>query len=111
MQKDDTIDWKDLAISELQLGVILEDTILPKQQSEMCELLARLELQTERARKVFSLMDSNDKGCVVAQDLLQADLDGELEEDHVLEMIEEFAPDREILTVNDIIRIARIVNL
>jgi Ca2+-binding EF-hand superfamily protein len=64
----------------------------------------------QQARKAFELIDTHDKGCIVAQDLLQADLDGALDEEMVEEMMEEFVPDGEVLTENDIIRIARLVN-
>lgn len=110
---------------ELRLGVILDDTQLPPaaaagSKDVLCEWLAALVWQTQQARKVFALLDTHGKGCIVAQDLLNGDLDGALDEDAVVEMMDAFRvggarsgddDDSAVLTEDDIIRIARLVNL
>jgi hypothetical protein len=120
-QESSSLCWKELAVRELRLGVVWDDDddvrppLVPEtltNKNKLCEWLAAMVWQTQQARKVFALMDTHDKGCIVAQDLLQADLDGALDEEMVVEMMEEFVPgDGEVLTENDIIRIARLVNL
>jgi hypothetical protein len=85
--------WRELAVRELRLGVVLDDTKLPAHYLEkdvLCEWLAALVWQTQQARKVFALLDTHGKGCIVAQDLLNGDLDGALNEDAVVEMMNEF---------------------
>jgi hypothetical protein len=110
-----------LAVRELQLGVILDDTKLPARYLEkdvLCEWLAALVWQTQQARKVFALLDTHGKGCIVAQDLLNGDLDGALNEDAAVEMMDEFRVsggdddiDSAVMTEDDLIRVARVVNL
>jgi hypothetical protein len=113
--------WRELAVRELQLGVILDDTQLPAHYMKkdiLCEWLAALVWQTQQARKVFALLDTHGKGCIVAQDLLNGDLDGALNEDAAVEMMDEFRVmsggddvDSAVMTENDLIRVARLVNL
>jgi hypothetical protein len=116
-ESSSSLGWKELAVRELRLGVVWDDDVKPPlpatltNKDNLCEWLAVMVWQTQQARQVFALMDTHDKGCIVAQDLLTADLDGALDEEMVVEMMEEFVPDGEVLTENDIIRIARLVNL
>jgi hypothetical protein len=119
-ESSSSLGWKELAVRELRLGVVWDDddNVRPPllattltNKDNLCEWLAVMVWQTQQARQVFALMDTHDKGCIVAQDLLTADLDGALDEEMVVEMMEEFVPDGEVLTENDIIRIARLVNL
>jgi len=72
--------------------------------------------QTIKAAQVFELLDKNGKGCIVIQDVQQACdeiLTGEqaVTSEEVSEMMEEFCSSNELLSKDDIIRIARQVNL
>ena len=81
------------------------------------DLLERLYVQTEKARKVFALLDHAGKGVVVLEDLqtvLSNDqvLQNEVGDDNLEEMMQAVDTSGDgLLTCDDMIRIARTVGL
>jgi len=105
----------------LRLPHVDEDAILdcPGGDDDALEELAiRLHLQTERARKVFDLLDAAGKGVVVLEDLQRfvgevlTGGDSTIDDDDLMEMVEEFDTSGcGLLSRDDLVLIARKVGL
>jgi hypothetical protein len=121
--------WQEIFAEQLELSHVstddLAECLLTSSKNSVLESLQALAIekyhQNERATQVFHMLDEAGKGCVVGSDVLRAVQElGELSsasEDHIQpeqveEMMQEFCTtDDDLLTKDDIIRIARIVNL
>jgi Ca2+-binding EF-hand superfamily protein len=93
-------------------------TISEWQRSHLIEFLAEELIGTDQARRAFDLLDIDGKQFVCLQDLQRAAskllLGDEMNDDALIEMIQEYEATGDghgILTRDDIIRIARDVNL
>jgi hypothetical protein len=102
-----------------------DDNQQPQVEMAMESLVARAYRQTVQANAVFDLLDMDGKGCVVAEDLHRAvaelwtrESDESISEDQVEEMMQfagtdqiDMHDDMKILSRDDLVRIARMVNL
>lgn len=77
--------------------------------------LARCMELSSRISKVFALLDDGGKGCVVANDIVHvsSQLGGDqvITEEEAVEMVDEFAGDEGVLTLQQLAQIASEVNL
>lgn len=106
---------------DLKLPHVGKDSILNCvcDADSLDNLAAALYLQTERANKVFEMLDTGGKGVVVIEDLQRAATefldDGSVDDDDLVDMMQEFdksSSDGEgLLTKDDIVLIARKVGL
>ena len=82
---------------------------------QLQRLAERLTIQTENAKRVFELLDENGKGVVVLQDLqrVASDVmgDGKWEDEDLIGMVQLVAAADGLVTQDDIIRVARKVEL
>ena len=92
------------------------ETFPDPRQAEL--FLARCVHRSDQVSRVFALLDTDGKGCVVANDILRVarELGGEdaaMTEEEATEMVEEFAPaDADgVLSLQDVTEIAAKVNL
>jgi hypothetical protein len=102
-----------------------DDSQQRKVEMAIESLVARAYRQTVQANEVFDLLDMDDKGCIVAEDLHRAvaelwtrESDEGISEEQVEEMMQfagtdkaEMHDDFRMLSRDDIVRIARMVNL
>lgn len=79
------------------------------------DLAGELYVQTEKADRVFQMLDEAGKGVVVLEDLQRVASDalgGEVEDDDLLEMIQVIDQSGDgLLTRDDLVRVARITGL
>jgi hypothetical protein len=123
--------WQEVFAEQLDLPHVstddLDECLLTRNKNATLESLLALAIekfhQNERAVQVFHMLDEAGKGCVVGSDVLRAiqelgglspmsDEKDDIQPEQVQEMMQEFcSTDDDLLTKDDIIRIARIVNL
>jgi hypothetical protein len=99
-----------------------QQTKKQRQQHLLEQLAIDLHIQTKKAELIFSMLDIDQKGVVVLQDIQRAihdvlddnDTRNNLSYDDIVEMIEMFDENGTkdgLLYLNDLIKIARTVNL
>ncbi|GKY92686.1 hypothetical protein MPSEU_000238700 [Mayamaea pseudoterrestris] len=103
---------KDLGLSHLNPESIRQGLADEASAPALERLIADAYRQTQRAHRVFRLLDTADKGVVIVEDLQRVcqELDQNLEEDELDEMINQYAQDG-LLTKDDLVKIARQVGL